>query len=324
MNAEQKKRLRWVKLYEKYGHYGVVCNKCGISRPTLRKWIKRYAESGIEGLRDKSKRPIYSPNVKITSELESLVLAYREKRKLGARRIQNELKRHNEIKLSLASIHKILKRNHCEPLSKKRVKKRTATIYNRPIPGDRVQMDTCKIGPRLYQYTAIDDCSRYQVMDLYSCRTAANTLLFIEKVVEEMPFPIQRIQTDRGTEFFAVKVQKMFMKYAIKFRPNKPRSPHLNGKVERVQRTDLEEFYAIQKLDSPDLKQELGYWQHFYNWHRPHSSLGGKTPIDRIIELSNKTPFSDEIEASYDESKENIQIQDYRQELALRKLREKH
>ena len=69
-------------------------------------------------------------------------------------------------------------------------------------------MDTCKIAPGFYQYTAIDDSTHYQVLEVYSQRTAQNTLDFLEKVIEEMPFPIQRIQTDRGKEFFAYKVQE--------------------------------------------------------------------------------------------------------------------
>lgn len=59
-----------------------------------------------------------------------------------------------------------------------------------------------------------------------------------------MPFPIQRIQTDRGQEFFAYAVQERLMSWAIKFRPIKPYSPYLNGKVERSQRTDLDEFWS--------------------------------------------------------------------------------
>lgn len=92
-------------------------------------------------------------------------------------------------------------------------------------------MDTCKIGPGLYQYTSVDDCTRYRVLRLYSRRTAANTLDFIDCVIEEMPFPIQRFQTDRGREFFAVKVQEKLKEYCIKFRPNKPASPHLMAKL---------------------------------------------------------------------------------------------
>lgn len=103
-------------------------------------------------------------------------------------------------------------------------------------------MDTCKIAPHIYQYTAVDDCTRYRVLALYDRRNASNTLSFLEKVIEEMPFSIQRIQTDRGTEFFSTKVQKRFMDYSIKFRPIKPGSPHLNGKIERSPKPDLEEF----------------------------------------------------------------------------------
>jgi transposase InsO family protein len=89
---------------------------------------------------------------------------------------------------------------------------------------------------------------------------------FLERLIEEMPFPIQRIQSDRGLEFFAEKVQQRLMDWAIKFRPIKPRSPHLNGKVERSQRADLEEFWPTIDLRSPDLAERLAEWQHFWNW----------------------------------------------------------
>ena len=153
-------------------------------------------------------------------------------------------------------------------------------------------MDTCKIAPGIYQYTAIDDCSRYRVLDVFNRRSAANTLIFIDKVIEEMPFPIQRIQTDRGTEFFAEKVQRKLMDYGIKFRPNKPGSPHLNGKVERSKRTDKEEFYSTVNLNLDELKNEtLPEWQHYYNWQRAHGSLKGKTPMDIVCERLEQAPL---------------------------------
>jgi transposase InsO family protein len=105
-------------------------------------------------------------------------------------------------------------------------------------------MDTCKIAPGLYQYTAIDDCSRFQVLGVFPRRTAANTLAFLDRVAAEMPFPVQRVQTDRGQEFFAYEVQDGSGTAVIKFRPNRPRAPHLDGKVERVRRTALEEFWS--------------------------------------------------------------------------------
>ncbi len=73
--------------------------------------------------------------------------------------------------------------------------------------------------------------------------------------------------------------------YAIKFRPVKPASPHLNAKVERSQRTDLEEFYATADLDAPDLEEALLAWQDHYNHFRPQGSLNGFTPWEKWHEL---------------------------------------
>ncbi|EOK1913062.1 DDE-type integrase/transposase/recombinase, partial [Escherichia coli] len=214
-------RLQWVKLYETSGDAGFVCRRCGISRPTLRKWWRRYLAQGIAGLESHSRRPKHSPSTKTGAGEVALILELRSLRNLGARRIQSELKRLHSISLAIATIHKVLCQNQVKPVVKFR-RKADFIRYERPVPGVRVQMDTCKIGPGLYQYTSVDDCSRYRVLRLYSRRTAANTLDFIDCVIEEMPFPIQRLQTDRGREFFAVKVLEKLKEYSIKFRPNKP------------------------------------------------------------------------------------------------------
>ncbi|MCF6777521.1 integrase core domain-containing protein, partial [Thiotrichales bacterium 19X7-9] len=171
-------------------------------------------------------------------------------------------------------------------------------------------------------YTAVDDCTRWRVLEIYTRRTANNTLDFIDKMLEQFPFPIQRIQSDRGREFFAVKVQEKFMEYGIKFRPVKPRSPHLNGKVERSQKTDLEEFYPTVDLSNFEkLREELGCWQFYYNWQRPHGALNGKTPSQRDSELTNITPLSEEVFANYDRKKEHIQDANYYIEMKLRELK---
>lgn len=226
-----RKRLKWIKLYEQIGNLGTVCLKCGISRPTLRKWVQRYKKDGISGLVENSRRPKRSPRAKVDSNLEKTILQMRHERKLGARRLQNELIRSHSTKLSLATIHKVLKFSKTPILKRKIQGRKVVHRYQRSVPGERVQMDVCKIAPRIYQYTAIDDCTRYRVLAIYKRRTAENTLKFLDKVMEETPFPIQRIQTDRGKEFFAYKVQETLMNWGIKFRPIKPRSPHLNGKV---------------------------------------------------------------------------------------------
>jgi len=323
MSREEFQHLTWVKMYEQTGDAGLTCRRCGISRPTLRKWLNRYVKDGKAGLSSHSRKPHISPNTKVSIKEERLILALRLGRKLGARRLQSELKRLHEITLSLATIHKVLVKNGCKPLLRYR-KKADYIRYFRLLPGDRVQMDTCKIGLKLYQYTAIDDCTRYRVLRLYNARNAANTLDFIDAVIEEMYFPIQRIQTDRGTEFFAEKVQKRLKQYNIKFRPNKPASPHLNGKVERSQKTDREEFYPTIDLKNETLESLnllLAEWQHYYNWYRPHSAHGSKSPMERYHELSKETPFWDEIIEKYQPAEERIQMQNYRDDFKLRKLK---
>jgi len=320
MESEVRARLQWVKLYDQVGNAGIVCRRCGISRPTLRKWVRRYRADGIDGLVSKSRRPNSSPRQKVTVEHERWILDFRLKRKLGASRIQSELARLHECRFSLATIHKILRKHQVKPLRRKR-SIRSPIRYSRPIPGDRVQMDVCKIAPGLYQFTAVDDCTRYRVLGLYPRRSAKQTLHFLDRLIEEMPFPIQRIQTDRGREFFAVKVQKRLMEYGIKFRPIRPASPHLNGKVERSQKTDLHEFYSTMDLDDPELADRLDEWQHYYNWQRAHGSLAGRTPNERFIQLIRKTPYWDDVHENYDPRKERIQEANYALDLRLRKLK---
>lgn len=320
MDRDVAARLKWVRLYEKLGDAGLVCRRCGISRPTLRKWVKRYSEKGIDGLQSMSRRPHSPPARKITKEIEDWTLDLRSSRNLGAQRIQNELARLHASRLSLATIYKVLKANQAKPSGKSR-RGRKPKRYSRPIPGDRVQMDVCKIAPGKYQYIAVDGCTRCRVLALFPRRTAANTLKFIDQVIEEVPFPIQRFQTDRGREFFAVKVQKKLMEYGIKFRPIKPASPRLNSKVERSQTTDLDEFYAPVGLQDPELEDRLAEWQHYYNWHRAHGSLRGATPMDRYFELIRETPYWDDVSAQFDESRERIQEANHRLDLELKRLK---
>ena len=285
-----------------------------------KKMVESLSRTGLGSLRAQSRRPKTSPLSKVGSHEESLILQMRQERNLGARRIQSELKRLHDVGLAMATIHKVLVRHNVKPLLRVR-KKKDYKRYSRPIPGDRVQLDTCKIANGLYQYTAIDDCTRYRVLRLYKRRTASNTLDFIDCVIEEMPFPIQRIQTDRGLEFFAEDVQKRLKEYSIKFRPNKPGSPHLNGKVERSQKTDKTEFYATIDLKSDQLDEMLAERQHYYNWERPHSALNGKSPIDVHFDLIHETPFSDEVCDLYSPDDERLQHHNYWLNLELQRLK---
>jgi transposase len=111
------------------------------------------------------------------------------------------------------------------------------------------------------------------------------------------------------------------MEYGIKFRPLKPASPHLNGKVERLQRTDLEEFYPTVDLQTEDLVERLADWQSHYNEFRVHSSSDGRTPWQVWYERARRTPLFEEVEALYDESVERIRHPNYRIDLGRNLLR---
>ncbi|BCM94157.1 hypothetical protein IAD21_06060 [Abditibacteriota bacterium] len=279
-----KARLGWVQMYQATHNQALTCRRCGISKKTLRKWCRRYEEQGEEGLRSRSHRPHNLRPRKVMPEHEVLILELRRTRRLGPKGLQRELLRLHELRFSTRTIWKVLHKHGVSvlrPIKRPRRSKR----YNRPVPGDRVQIDTCKIGQNLYQFTAIDDCTRMCVLALYSARSAPNAAHFLrEHVLKELPFPVQRIQSDRGLEFIGLDFQDALREQHIKFRPNRPRAPHLNGKMERSQRTDRIEFWATIDLKAPRerLEEQLAAWQNFYNGERTHSSLNSKTPNQRF------------------------------------------
>jgi hypothetical protein len=91
----------------------------------------------------------------------------------------------------------------------------------------------------------------------------------------------------------------------------------LNGKVERSQRTDLEEFYPTVDICGKDFGDRLRDWQDYYNQDRVHGSLDGRTPWQVWYERAQRTPFFDEVEAGYDSSAERIRHPNYRIDLEL-------
>jgi hypothetical protein len=155
-----------------------------------------------------------------------LILALRDERKLGPQRIQAELLRHHGFRLSTATIWKVLHVHTRPPLVRRRPPERSRR-YSRPLPGDRVQVDTMKISGGCFQYTAVDDCTRLRVLGLYPRRTASHAVHFLEhRMIAEFPFPIQRIQTDRGGEFFGMAFQEGCNAIASNFGPT-ALAPHI-------------------------------------------------------------------------------------------------
>jgi len=236
-NRKLKARENWIKLYKELGSVSKAARRCGIPRSTLYRSINRYETGGENSLVDRSQKPIKLAQQKTTEEIEKLILLLRQQHNFGPQSISTHLLRNHKIELSAPTVWRVLQRHAVKPL-KRYKKNKGIKRYSRPIPGDRVQMDVTKIRVRCYQFTAVDDCTRLRVLRLYPSKHAENTVKFLYEVIESFLFPIQRIQTDWGTEFYNDLFQEELATHFIKFRPIKPRSPHLNGKVERSQKTD--------------------------------------------------------------------------------------
>lgn len=132
---------------------------------------------------------------------------------------------------------------------------------------------------------------------IYPNKKVENTIHFLSEIIDTFQFPIQRIQTDWGTEFFNYDFQYELHEHFIKFRPIKPKTPHLNGKVERIQQTDKVEFWSLFDLSDKSLDLEFLAldWQNFYNKKRPNSSLNGKTPWQKLKSVEHLTPIQPDV-----------------------------
>ncbi len=141
-------------------------------------------------------------------------------------------------------------------------------------------------------------------------------------MLEEFPFPIQRIQPDRGGEFFGLAFQRALKRHHIKFRPIRPYAPHLNGKVERSQGTDKKAFWSLVDLADPQLDMRLEEWQFFYNWQRSHGGIDSLTPMLKCAKHSAQNPWSWEVWNGYDPENEPERIRNYAQDKALLELKQ--
>ena len=203
------------------------------------------------------------------------------------------LQRYHDIRTSDATVYRVCKRHGLNRLPNRVGRRAVHTHrYEKRVPGHHVQVDVKfltlkrkKGGPmRRYQYTAIDDATRVRALKVYRRHTQANPIDFINYVVDKFPFRIRTIRTDRGHEFQALfhwHVADLGMEHVY----IKPRTPQLNGKVERSHRTDKDEFYQLLTYrDDVDLEKKLAEWEHFYNYDRPHGAHRGKTPYEALRE----------------------------------------
>ena len=150
-------------------------------------------------------------------------------------------------------------------------------------PGDLVQVDTLDVRPLpgviLKHFTARDVVSRWDVVEVRIRATANTATDFLSTLQARMPFPVRAIQVDGGSEFQAG-FEQACQERGLRLFVLPPRSPKLNGAVERAQRTHTEEFYEVNDfpLEIAPLNQQLRLWELTYNTVRPHQALGYLTP----------------------------------------------
>ena len=252
-----------------------------------------YKEQGDTGLINQKPCP-ENPKLRTKPEIEEKVLHLRKNYHLGQRRIKWYLERYHDIQISEGAVYNILKRNGLNKLPQNQRKRSLKAFkrYEKKVPGHRIQMDvkflifTGESGQKIkrFQYTAIDDATRARALKIYSRHTQKNAIDFVDYVRERFPFRIHTIQTDNGHEFQA-KFHWHCEDLGIRHVYIKPATPHLNGKVERSHLTDKTAFYQlIEYTDDIDIGKKLKEWEKFYNTHRPHASLGGKTPFEVLRE----------------------------------------
>jgi transposase InsO family protein len=275
------------------GNVALTCRYYGVSRHTFYIWLRRYEEGGIDGLRDRSRRPLRSPNA-TTGEVIGKIVYLRKTYHFGPEKISMYLKRYHDVQVSRSGVWRILKRLDMNRLPASQRYKRHVDRwkrYEKPQPGHRVQIDVKFIAPlkgtrkKHYQFTAIDDCTRIRVLRIYDRLNQTTAIRFVDYVVQKLPFAVEVIQTDNGAEF-ASQFHYHVLDQGIGHVYIKPATPRLNGKVERSHRIDAEEFYRMLKgivIDDSELfNDRLQEWEDFYNYNRPHGGLAGQTPYERL------------------------------------------
>jgi transposase InsO family protein len=272
------------------GNASTACREFEVLRSSFYTWKKAYDVEGRAGL--VRKKPIARSHPRqLSPDVVEKILYLRRTCHLGPERITWYLERYYGITTSCSSVYRTLVRNGLRSMSKT-VGRRTIHTrrYAKNVPGHHIQMDVkflrlkskeCST-VRRFQYTAIDDATRIRALKVYQCHNQQSAIHFVDYVIEKFPFRIHTIRTDRGHEFqaqFHWHVEDKGIRHVY----IKPRSPQLNGKVERSHRSDNEEFYQLLTYtDDVDLNKKLAKWEQFYNFDRPHGAFKGKTPYEAL------------------------------------------
>jgi transposase InsO family protein len=269
----------------------------GVSRASLNRWSKRVAP--------KSRRPHRVRLKTWTSALVREVEALRGDFPMWGKAKLGPLLRGQGWDVSDATVGRILRslmdRGVVQPVpslrrrrprwnAKRKYAVRLPKGFKPDRPGGVVQIDTVFInlapGKAIKHFTAYDPVAKWTVAQAANRATAAAAKRFLDKVIDQMPFPVQAIQVDGGSEFKA-EFEDACQAKSLALYELPPKSPKLNGAVERCNGSWRYEFYGVYELPRSveTLNPILDSFQHLYNHHRPHGALAGITPAAYLAKL---------------------------------------
>lgn len=288
-----------IKYAEKYG-----VTKAAIRYKTNRQYIYRWKsryEGTLQSLADKSHRPHHHPNQHTPEEIE-LIMDMR-KRNMNSGLVVFWVKlRQRGYTRSITGLYRFLLKHGQMAVKPPNPKYIPKPYEQMQYPGQRVQIDVkyvpdaCIVGDakgkKFYQYTAIDEYSRFRYLEAFEEHSTYSSAVFLEHLIKRFPFKIECVQTDNGLEFtkrlgnsqnptltlFEARLKQCDIQHKL----IKPYTPRHNGKVERSHRKDNEYFYATHTFYSfDDFKKQLAVHNRKYN-NFPMRPLNWKSPADYI------------------------------------------
>jgi len=309
-------RIKVIKFFDRYG--AEACKEAfGISRSTVFLWKQKLKDGHrhLEALAPGSKAPKTRRSRNTDPLVADFIVAKRElyprlgKDKLRELlipvctkesvncpsvstigRVISDLKSQGRLVKGGRLSHYARSRHLFEAKRRSKLKKDRRGDYYPTVPGDLVQVD-CVIkfinGIRRYVISAIDYKSEFAFSMGYSSLSSAKAKGFLDKFIMLAPFKLSRVQTDNGSEFYKL-FHESCEALGLKHFWNYPRSPKMNAKIERYNRTVQEEFvdYHLDDMayDLASFNYQLIDWLLWYNTERPHWTLKLRSPLRALLD----------------------------------------
>lgn len=255
ITSEARFRQRVLKYSYKYGvtKASIRFHRC---RNAIYEWRHKYDGNSWKSLIDKSHRPHHHPNEHTAEEKEMILKRY-PYYKDDMIMLWNSLRQSGYTRKYTSLVRVVNK--WIKPKIKEKQKQKAKPYQKADYPGQKVQVDVkfvpnyCVVnGQKYYQYTAVDECTRWTYREMYDEHSTYSSVDFLKKLIINSPFPIREIQTDNGTEFTRALIsndgkpsafEKALEICGIKYHRIRVATPRHNGKVERQHRTDEKRFY---------------------------------------------------------------------------------